>query len=273
MPLVEPSSWNSNNALSLVRARGRTGIPTVAMRDNFIVAPLGRAVTFFAVGQTVVARNRLVTQGSTNRGMDLIAATVLMGNFGLSNEWTLGLLLVLVLLILSRGRPSQRICTFAILAGLIDIQNAPNLAPPFIRRWSTGKTLVSENQITLDVITQPFGFGISSILIFSLDDLGFVDNQSEISSTNVFYAIDAFLLGGSVREADNRFAETWFRTFISAWSIGLMNTTTDNQATHCLLANALLPQLRIFRDNLSLINAFCPNACGNDPTPAVGGNN
>jgi hypothetical protein len=164
MPLVEPSSWNSNNALSLVRVRGRNGIPTVAMRDNFIVAPLGRAVTFFAVGQTVVARNRLVTQGSTNRGMDLIAATVLMGNFGLSNEWTLGLLLVLVLLILSRGRPSQRLCTFAILAGLIDIQNPPNLAPPFIRRWSTGKTLVSENQITLDVITQPFGFGISSIL-------------------------------------------------------------------------------------------------------------
>ena len=273
MPLVEPSSWNSNNALSLVRARGRNGIPTVAMRDNFIVAPLGRAVTFFAVGQTVVARNRLVTQGSTNRGMDLIAATVLMGNFGLSNEWTLGLLLVLVLLILSRGKPSQRLCTFAILAGLIDIQNPPNLAPPFIRRWSTGKTLVSENQITLDVITQPIGFGISSILILSLDDLGFVDNQSEISSTNVFYAIDAFLLGGSVREADNRFAETWFRTFISAWSIGLMNTTTDNQATHCLLANALLPQLRIFRDNLSLVNAFCPNACGNDPTPAVGGNN
>jgi len=120
------------------------------------------------------------------------------------------------------------------------------------------------------VITQPQGFGgLSSIMILSLDDLGFVDNQCEISSTSVFFFIDAFLFGSSVRVADNRFSETWFRTWLSAWSIGLMNTTTDNQATHCILATALIPTLRIFRDNLFLVEAFCPRLCGgrgaNDP--------
>jgi hypothetical protein len=267
MPLVEPASWSNDKALSFLRQRGRSAVPTVLMRDNIIIAPLGRSVTFFSVGQVVVARNRLVTQGSTGRGMDLIAATVLIGNFGLSNEWTLGLLLAFVLLFINRDL--DNLCAIAIVLGLIDLEDPPGFAPPFIRRWSTGKTLVSENQITLDVITQPQAFGITSILILSLDDLGFVDNQCEISSTNVFYAIDAFLFGGSVRVADNRFSETWFRTFLSAWSVGLMNTTTDNQATHCMLATALIPTLRIFRDNLFLVEAFCPRICAgrgaNDP--------
>ena len=198
--------------------------------------------------------------------MDLICATVLIGNFGLSNEWTLGLLLAFLLLFINRDL--DNLCVIAIVLGIIDLEDPPGLAPPFIRRWSTGKTLISENQITLDVITQPQAFGISSILIISLDDLGFVDNQCEISSTAVFYAIDAFLFGSSVRVADNRFSETWFRTFLSAWSIGLMNTTTDNQSTHCILATALIPTLRIFRDNLFLVEAFCRNLCrggANDP--------
>jgi len=130
-----------------------------------------------------------------------------------------------------------------------------------IRRWFTGKTLVSENQITLDVMDQPNHFGLTSIFIASLDDLGFADNQCEITSTNVFYLLDAFLLGGSVRVADNRFSETWFHAVLSAWSVGLMNTTTDNQSTHCMLASAL-PSLRIFRDNLHFITLFCPAACG-----------
>ena len=268
MPIIEQHALSHNNALSNFRRLDLRALPTVSMRDNIIVAPLGRAVTFFALGPVVVARNRLVSQGSTGRGLDLIAATVLIGNFGLSNEWTLGLLIALILLIIAslRGRGRDNLCAISILLGLVNLEQPTSLAPPFIRRWATGKTLVSENQITLDVIDQPPDFGISSILILSLDDLGVVDNQCEISSTNVFYLLDAFLIGGSIRVADNRFSETWFRTFISALSIGLMNTTTDNQATHCMLA-AALPQLRIFRDNLSLINAFCPNACGNDPLP------
>lgn len=269
MPMVEPTSWSSSNSLDFLRQRGRSALPTVSMRDNIIVAPLGRSVTFFSLGQVVVARNRLVSQGSTGRGLDVISATVLIGNFGLSNEWTLGLLLALILLILDsiRGQGRDNLCAIAIILGLINLEDLGSFAPPFIRRWATGKTLISENQITLDVADHPdFEFQISSILIFSLDDLAVVDNQCEISSTTVFSYIDALLIGGSVRVADNRFAETWMRTFLSAWSIGLMNTTTDNQATHCMLATAL-PQLRVFRDNLSLINAFCPNACGNDPNP------
>ena len=258
LPFVEPTSWSSPNALSFLRERGRNALPTCSMRDNIIVAPLGRALTFFTLGPVVVARNRLVTQGTTGtRGLDLIAATVFIGNFGLSNEWTPGLLTALVLLIFEviTRDPIENLCRISVALGFMAPQSV-------VRRWATGKTLISENQITLDVIDQPQSFGISSIFIFSADDLAVVDNQIEIITTRVFYFADALLVGGSVRVADNRFAETWMRTFISAWSIGLMNTTTDNQATHCLLATAL-PQLKVFRDNLMLLSdAFCPGVCG-----------
>jgi len=40
-----------------------------------------------------------------------------------------------------------------------------------------------------------------------------------------------------------------------------MNTTTDNQSTHCIRADALFPGMRVFRDNLAFVKAFCPDEC------------
>jgi len=265
LPAIEQAVVGTELASSFNRRISmRNGVPTCSMRDNIIVAPLGRAVTFFALGQVVVARNRLMTQGTTGRGLDLIAATVLIGNLGLSNEWTLGLIIVLFLRLTGKAQnlTQAEYCRFAKLIGLINPSSPPSLWPPLVRQWTTGKTLVTENQITLGLTEEPFGFGISSILIFTLDDLGMTDNQCEITSTNVFFFVDVVLAGGSLREADNRFAETWLHAFLSSLSVGGMNTTTDNQATHCMRALALFPSMRIFTDNLSFITLFCPNECG-----------
>jgi hypothetical protein len=280
LPIIElTSSSITLTDTTAVMARGTTvsavidkGVPACSVRDNIIVAPLGRAVTFFALGQVVVARNRLMSQGTTGRGLDLIAATVLMGNLGLSNEWTLGLIIVLFLRLTGKAQnlTQAEYCQFAKLIGLINPSSPPSLWPPLVRQWTTGKTLVTENQITLDLIDEPFGFGISSILIFTLDDLGMTDNQCEITSTNVFFFVDAVLAGGSLREADNRFSETWMHAGFSSLSVGGMDTTTDNQATHCMLAQALLPNMRIFRDNLAFVTAFCPSECGDRLVEANG---
>lgn len=264
LPALEPPSNPTFAAADRGKRRVRNGVATCAVRDNAIVAPLGRALTFFALGPVVVARNRLVTQGSTGLGLDLIAATVLIGNLGLSNEWTLGLLVVVVLLLL--GRPDRgeaaRWCEIAKSLGAFNPNDPRSPWPPLVRDWATGKVLVSENQVTLDLIDEPFDFGISSIFVFTLDDLGMVDNQCEVSTTNVFFYAQAFVFAGSVRVADNRFSESWMHAAYSGVSVGLMNTTTDNQATHCLLALALLPNMLMFKDNLALIRAFCPNECG-----------
>lgn len=241
------------------------GVSACSMRDNVIVAPLGRAVTFFGLGSVVVARNRLVTQGCTGRGLDLIAATVLIGNAGVSNEWTLGLIAAIVLRLLGKTDNTHiDFCAVAKTMGAVRPTKPVSFYPPLVGKWATGKTLVTENQITLDLIDEAVGLRISSILVVTLDDLGMTDNQCEVTTTNVFCAADAVLLGGSVRVADNRLSETWMRTRFSALSFGIMNTTTDNQSTHCLLVGAAMPILRMFKHNLAFIRAFCPRECGGD---------
>jgi hypothetical protein len=187
---------------------------------------------------------------------------VLIGNLGLSNEWTPGLL-VFLLMLLGGGDNKAALCAYATSYGLMNPSKPGTLWPPLVQKWATGKTLVTENQVTLDLTTEPRAIGITSMLIFTLDDLGMTDNQCEFTATDVFVYIDALLAGGSIRVADNRFSESWMHSALSAWSIGLMNTTVDNQSTHCMRADARLPNMRVFKDNLVLLNAFCPDACSN----------
>jgi hypothetical protein len=265
-PIIETTSSLHTSSYLSKRAVGK-GIPACSMRDNLIAVPLGRSLTFFAVGEVVVNRNRLVTEATTGRDLDLIAASVLIGNLGLSNEWTLGLLNVIILILtgkskgLASGGPTQtNLCQFTKQLGLVNPGPPVSFWQPIVGRWATGKTLICENQITLDVMDELGGFGISSVLAFSLDDLSATDNQCEVTTTNVFFFVDALLAGGSVRVADNRFSETWMHAGFSGWSLGGMNTTTDNQSTHCLLAQSLM-NLLVFKDNLHFVTAYCPQEC------------
>ncbi len=263
-PSVAGSSFNKAASQSS-KLSMNTGGSTVLLRDNIIVTPLGRALTFFALGPVVVARNRLVTQSTTAKGLDLIATTTLIGNLGISNEWTIGLLFLYILKLVGNlpdGIKNENECAIAKIFGVfIPNQKSPTLWPVLSRDWTTGKTLFTENQVTFDVIDEPFAFALSSIAIFSLDDLAFTDNQCEISSTNFFTFTNAALAAGSVRVADNRFSETWQRVLFSGFIVGGMNTTTDNQSTHCLKAFAPFPNMLLFKDNLSLVEAFCPGEC------------
>jgi hypothetical protein len=152
-------------------------------------------------------------------------------------------------------------CAFTKSMGAVDPATGRPRAPLTLS-WPSGKTLVTENQVTSDTIAAQRGTPFSSVAVFSLDDVGFTDNQCEVETQNLMFITDVVATGGSVRVADNRLSETWLRAFLSGWSIGLMNTTTDNQATHCLRADALLPGMRVFIDNLSLITAWCPDECG-----------
>lgn len=269
------SSVNTSKARLALDNGGATAL----LRDNIVVVPVGRAVTFFALGPVVVARNRLVTQGTSGKGLDLLATTNLIGNLGFSNEWTLGLLLIFILKLVGKLPDllaGENGCLSAKLIGLINFfSKPPSFWPPLTRKWATGKILFTENQIAFDVSDEPVAFAISANALFSLDDIGFTDNQCEISSTNFFVLMNAALGAGSLRVADNRFSETWMRAFFSGFIVGGMNTTTDNQSTHCLRAQSLISNnMLVFRDNLALVEAFCPGACsrGRDgvavPAPA-----
>lgn len=252
IPLIEQTFGGSPAVVSIRMGFDRV-LPAVQMRDNIIAAPLGRALTFFSLGHVVVARNRLVTEATTGNGLDFIATTILIGNFGLSNEWTVGLLQVLTMLAGGKPDDDYNPCVWANPDDLTD-------AIPLAAVWPTGKTLFTENQVSFTMPTEPDGFYFSSILLLTLDDLGMTDNQCEFTSTLPRLAADVLAIAGSVRMADNRLSETWRRSFLSAVSLAIMNTTTDNQSTHCMIAIGA-PGLRIFRDNTHLVNGFCPNEC------------
>ena len=118
----------------------------------------------------------------------------------------------------------------------------------------------SNNQCVLDLAEVGFSFAIFSILIVSLDDVGFLDNQCEASLVDDFILSQAFLFGFSLRASDNRFKEGLFNAVLSAVTLGLYNTTTDNQSTHCLLVRGL-PQLTVDAHNTSLANLFGRGMC------------
>jgi hypothetical protein len=118
---------------------------------------------------------------------------------------------------------------------------------------------VAENQISCDTVDQQRGVALSSVFLAGLDDVGFLDNQSEVDSEHFVFVLDLFAAAGSVRVNDNRFSETWLRTILSALTFGLMNITAHNESTHCMRA---IGAQRVFRDNLHFVTSFCDDICG-----------
>lgn len=119
----------------------------------------------------------------------------------------------------------------------------------------TGNVLFANNRTTLDLRSQEQDFAISSQLIFSLDDISYVGNQSECNSRIDYVLADVFTIGNTIRTNDNRFQEGLTIALFSLLSIGLMmNTWTGNQATHCLTAVGIRDEA--FDNNLVLLDGI-----------------
>ena len=105
------------------------------------------------------------------------------------------------------------------------------------RSLATGQVLFNDNRVTFDALDAASSFALSSVMIVTVDDLGFQDNHCDANLLNDFVVTNGFLLGVSSRTNSNRFTEGMFNAFFSAVTVGfLANTTTINQATHCILA-------------------------------------
>jgi hypothetical protein len=101
----------------------------------------------------------------------------------------------------------------------------------------------------------------NAIVITSLDDVAFSNNQCECNLLDDFVIMQVLLFGFSVRMNDNRMKEGLMNAMLSAISIGWMNSTTANQGTHCMLVGALIPALRVDAANKSIIDAMASGYC------------
>ena len=117
-----------------------------------------------------------------------------------------------------------------------------------------GNTQFIGNQVTLEALGSPdseeFRMFIdsapsasrtaswrSSVLVASLDDVAFADNQCQCLLGNFapeFLMTNVIVAGISVRVADNRLKEVAPDLDFSGLTMGLMNATTNNQSSACI---------------------------------------
>ena len=207
----------------------QNGIPAARIHDNIVAQPLGPALLMNALGPVSVVGNQLTSQGVTpGFTASFIAATVSILNLGLSNEFYLQYFAFLLL-----GAPSREDPAAAARQGLDDFRLGHALA--------NGNVLFANNQVVMDVFETGFSIALSSVFIFTADDLAFLGNQCDANLIDDIILSQVMLAGMSVRVSDNRLKESYFQGVPNALLSGLtfgvfMNTTTTNQSTRCLLA-------------------------------------
>ncbi|MEE8585595.1 MAG: hypothetical protein V3T83_12170, partial [Acidobacteriota bacterium] len=126
-----------------------------------------------------------------------------------------------------------------------------------------GNILFNDNQVVLDGLDLRFTYTFSSIALFSLDDIVITGNQCDSDLPNDLLLTQLLAWGWSLRCTGNRFKESLNSAFLSAITIGLVNTTADNQGTHCFVRVAQLPQFgqnTVVGAALLRDDAFCQSA-------------
>lgn len=227
------------------------GVPAIKIHENIVSVPLGQALSLVALGPVSVVGNQLTSLGMVMQQTSptFFAATVMIFNLGLSNELWLQALSFLVVQQGQINTPKQPGAVDAngnlVQAGLDDERLGQYLA--------NGNVLFTNNQCQLNLLEKGLSIALTSILILSLDDIGFHNNQCDCDLFDDFVFSQALLFGMSVRASDNRFKEPLLNALYSASTFGWINMTTDNQATHCLLIRG---RLFLDKQNIILIDSF-----------------
>lgn len=221
------------------------GIPAVKIHNNIVTQPLAQALFMIAFGPVSIVGNQFTSQGADARinPISLLAGTVFILNLGISKD-----LLTAALLASFRGTTSANPESFGTTVA-IDPGNDDQLDT--VRRLlylPSGNILFTNNQTTLDLRTDEVNFTFSSQLLASLDDIAYNSNQSECTSLLDLVLTNTALWGVTIRTNDNRFQEGITVAFYSLFSLGLMNTATGNQATHCIFVFAS-PSLLVENSN------------------------
>lgn len=237
------------------------GLPAVKIHDNIVSVPLGQALVVTAVGPVAVTDNHFTSLGIVPRSdsVSLQPATVDIKNLGVSSElWYQPVSYVAMRQAVQppTGAPSVD-ANLAVQPSLGGAQLGQYLA--------NGNVLFCDNQCELNLLEVPNGVAATSIQITSLDDIAFQQNQCDcVLAADDFVHMQAYLNAITVRATGNRFKESLGRAALSASTLGFLNTTTDNQSTHCLL---VVGTRVVKHSNLVLMEALNRRSC--EPRTAV----
>jgi hypothetical protein len=223
---------------STVTRQRQDGTPAMRIHDNIVVSPDGRALEAIALGPVSVEGNQMTALGADFRlrstrsplGLDVPegspfatftsafgGAVVFLFNLGVSNE------------------------VYGQLAGFSGLNLDEQLPQPDDGEdkdrgvLAGGNIQFVDNQVVLDALDGVSTFALSAITLLTLDDISCSDNQSDCDLALDVVATNAMALGLSARFVANRFKQGIANAFYSAFTLAYMNTTVDNQGTHCFV--------------------------------------
>jgi hypothetical protein len=220
----------------------QNGVPAARVHDNVVSVPLGQALKLTALGPVSVIGNQFTSRGMVLNAQSpsFWASTVIIVNLGRSRD------LFAELVTHQAVYTGQN--SYIAPAPTYGTNAATQLGP-----LQSGNVLFSNNQCSLDLLEAGLSLALSSILISSLDDVAFNNNQCDCNLLDDFILANALLLGVTVRANDNRFREGLLNAGLSAITVGLLNITTDNESTHCLVVQGFR---KLRRHNLVLLSAL-----------------
>jgi hypothetical protein len=225
----------------------QNGVPAVKVHDNIASQPLGHALYIVALGPVSVEGNQFTSRGNLGASkpvsLTFHAAAVFILDLGLSNE---DYLQFLAFAFLSGPK--------AAAGGAEVFESRPGLDDLRLGRiLAGGNVMFTDNQVVLDLQSAGESLALTSITILTLDDVAFEDNQCDCQLLQDFVIAQAAILGVSVRIVGNRFKEGRLHAFFSAYTYGTpLNCTSQNQATHCIIAGTTDASFLVFSDNRML---------------------
>lgn len=256
------------------------GVPAARVHDNIVVSPEGRALKIVAIGPVSVEGNQLTAHGSNSLGLVPLPGTTTNATTGFAASAASAVAFAsltattnpLAAFLDALGGAVVSIVNLGIsneiylqLFGLSGLGLVDNFADPGgedeeTRFFVGGNILFNDNQVVLDAYGPAITLSLSSVLLISFDDVSMTGNQCDCDLLFDLVGTNALVFGWSARVEGNRFKEGIFNALVSAFTIGLMNATTSNQGTHCILAIGS-PVVSALTENRSLVEYFNKEPC------------
>lgn len=246
------------------RVAGLEGQPALRVAGNVVSAGAGSALDAFVHGPAIVHGNRFecVAEGQS------VGGAIRLGIFGTGAGWGSGQVGYNDASVAYDARSKVPSYKVRVAAGrsLLEAIEMPSLAEARLSARAApliaGKLLFNDNQVAALIrgtgaqLTMP-------ILLMSTDDAGIDGNQFEARIPSGSALLGHVLAYGmTVRATANQFSEPLGACLYSAFTVGLMNTTSLNQSTHCIAVLAASAALRVATGNLELIRAYSNDVCG-----------
>ena len=221
----------------------RSGRPALAIHDNVVITPAGPALMALAIGPVSAADNTLVSLGNYEqpRVENENAVTTLL-------RTATGAVIV------NLGLAAELSGTLSNMAGG-RVNVVGRAAARTVPALPHGYTSFTDNQVTCEYSAPGRVLAKTAVTLVALDDVALHDNQMLVRLDQAIQLSNALLFGATVKANGNRFSEQFNTVLASCLSIGILNNTSSNSATHCIFAGG---SNVVQQDNQIINTALCP---------------